>query len=146
MTMAKKDETTWVLVADEAIARFLQQPAEGGDLVPVEEMTDPAAHASNADLRDDATGRRAGGQPASRLGGAQPHTAVGNATVSAGLNESHKQAEQFARDVAARLTERWQQHRFQELKIAAAPRFLGLLRKALSQQVAATVTKEMTRS
>jgi protein required for attachment to host cells len=106
-------------------------------------MTDPNAHASNGELRDDATGRRAGGQPASRLGGGQPHTAQGNATVSAGQNESHKEAEQFARDVAARLTERLQQRRFQALKIAAAPRFLGLLRKALSQQVAATVTQEM---
>jgi len=141
--MAKKEQTTWVLVADEAIARFLEQPDDGGDLVPVEEMTDPGAHASIGELHNDSAGRRAGGQPASRLGGGQPLAAQGNATVSAGRDESHKEAEQFARDVAARLTERWQQHRFHELKIAAAPRFLGLLRKALSQQVAATVTKEM---
>lgn len=141
--MAQKNQTTWVLVADEAIARFLEQPAGGGDLVPVEEMTDPTAHASNAELRDDALGRRAGGQPASHLGGGQPLSAQGNATVSAGRDETHKEAEQFARDVAARLTERLQQRRFDELKIAAAPRFLGLLRKVLSQQVAATVTHEL---
>lgn len=143
--MAKMDQTTWVLVADEAIARFLEQPAEGGDLVPVEEMTDPNAHASNLELRDDALGRRAGGQPASRPGGGQPHTAAGNSTVSAGQDESHKEAEKFARDVAARLTERLQQRRFHALKIAAAPRFLGLLRKALSHQVAATVTQELNK-
>ncbi len=141
--MTKKDQTTWVLVADEAIARLLQQPEDGSDLVPVEEMTDPAAHASNAELRDDSLGRRAGGQPASRLGGGQPNTAEANATVSAGPDETHKEAEQFARSVAERLAERLQQHRFQHLKIAAAPRFLGLLRKALSKQVAATVTQEM---
>ncbi|MEO5733539.1 MAG: host attachment protein, partial [Rubrivivax sp.] len=60
-----------------------------------------------------------------------------------GPDETHKEAEAFARQVAARLTERLQQHRFHQLKIAAAPRFLGLLRKAFSQQVAATVTQEM---
>ncbi len=141
--MTKNDKTTWVLVADEAIARFLQQAPDSGDLVPVEELTDPAAHASKAELRDDASGRRAGGQPASRPGSGKPQSGEANATMSAGPDETHKEAEAFARQVAARLTERLQQHRFHELKIAAAPRFLGLLRKALSQQVAATVTQEM---
>ncbi|MDQ2779491.1 MAG: host attachment protein [Pseudomonadota bacterium] len=141
--MAKKEETIWVLVADEAIARLLQHPDDGSDLVPVEEMTDPKAHARNAELRHDAHGRREGGQPATRPGSGQPQGAAANATTSAGPNEKHQEAELFARTVAQRLTERLQQRRFTELQIAAAPRFLGLLRKALSQQVAATVTREL---
>ena len=44
------------------------------------------------------------------------------------------------RRVAQRLTEAFHQHRFDELRIAAAPRFLGLLRKTLDPQVAHMVT------
>lgn len=141
--MANKDKTTWVLVADEAIAHFLELPAHGGDLVPVEAMTDPDAHATNLELRGGALGRREGGQPSSHPGSGKPQGVEGNATMSAGPDESHKEAAQFAREVASRLAERLQQHRFDELRIAAAPRFLGLLRKAMSPQVAATVKQEL---
>ena len=141
--MVQTKKTIWVLVADEAIARLLQRPARGGELQPVEELTHPDAHATNAELRDDALGRRAGGQPASRPGSGAPQPAAGNATASAGPNEKHQEAERFAREVAARLDERLRERRYDELRVAAAPRFLGLLRKAWSPQVAAVVTQEL---
>jgi len=95
MTRAK---TIWVVVADEAIARILEWPRRGSELVPVEELTDPAAHAKGTDVLTDA--------------------------------------------VAQRLDERLRQQRFDGLRIAAAPRFLGLLRKHLSPQVNAVVQEE----
>ena len=136
-------KTVWVVVADEAIARILQWPDEGGDLQPVEELTDPATHASNAVLRRDAHGRGAGSVPGSAPPGNRPGMR-GTATVasSAGERAKHLEAESFARRVAQRLAEGLQQRRFDELHIAAAPRFLGLLRKAVSPQVAATVRQE----
>jgi protein required for attachment to host cells len=104
-------------------------------------LTDPAAHARGSDLRRDAHGRRAGSAPAgSRHGGSQ-HRLRGEAavTASAGEDDEHLEAEAFARSVAQRLTEHLQAKRFDELRIAAAPRFLGLLRQALSPQVAQCV-------
>ncbi|WP_459614231.1 host attachment protein [Bordetella sp. 2513F-2] len=131
------NKTHWVVVADEAIARILQWPEVGDELEPVEELTDPDAHADGAELRRDAYGRRAGG-------GAQDAARAGpNVTSSAGTGELHKEAGDFARRVAGHLDEALRQGRFDTLRIVAAPRFLGLLRKALTPQVADTVALEL---
>ncbi len=139
--MAKTKKTIWAVVADEAIARLLERPDNGGELQPVEELTDPAAHAKNAELRDDAHGRRDGGQPATPGGG--PQNQPGTVTTSAGDSQQHLEAERFAKRVADRLGERLRERRYDELRIAAAPRFLGNLRKALPAQVTAVVTREL---
>lgn len=141
-----RGKTIWVVVADEAIARLLRWPETGIELEPIEEITDPSAQATGAELRRDAHGRRAGGAPAgSRPNG--PHRLRGESgtTASAGEDEQHLAAEAFARRVAQRLAEHQRRHAFDELRIAAAPRFLGLLRKALSPQVAATVAEEVSK-
>lgn len=116
-------KTAWVVVADEAIARILEQPEEGGDLVPVEEMTDPDAHAREADMNHGPHGRRAGGG-----GGAQ-------ATVSAGDSERHQHAQLFAARIAQRLLECRREQRYGRLHLLVAPRLLGYLRKALDAEV-----------
>jgi protein required for attachment to host cells len=125
--------TLWILVADAAVARILNRPASGTDLEDVEQLTDAAAHARRADLRRDAYGRRAGDDL--RMGG--------NATSSAGEDEQHLEAEGFARRVAERLDQAHRQGRFDALQVVAEPRFLGLLRKALTPQVAAAVVGEV---
>ena len=117
---------TWVVVADEAIARFLEVPDDGGDLREVDQITDAAAHADRADLRRDAYGRRGS-----------------TVTSSAGEDELHKEADLFARRVAERLAEAQQKHRYDELRVVAAPRFLGYLRKALPKQVSDAVVDEV---
>ena len=121
--------TVWVLVADEAIARILEQPQEGGDLVSVEELTDPGAHARERDLHHAPHGRRAGA-------GSNPQ---GTATVSASDSERHQQAQGFATRIADRLVECLRDKRYDLLHIVAAPRMLGYLRKALAPAVVAAV-------
>ena len=118
-------KTTWIVVADEAIARLLEKPEEGGDFVPVEELTDPGAHSREAEMRHGPHGRRAGG-----------------ATVSAGDSERHQHAKLFATRIAERLAEAQRQGRFHVLHLIAAPRMLGYLRPALSASVSATVASE----
>lgn len=135
----------WVVVADEAIARILQWPETGDELEPVEEITDPDAHALGADLRRDAYGRRAGaaaqgGSP----GGSQPRGAA-TVTSSAGEAERHQEADAFARRVAQHLTRAQRQKRFDELHLVAAPRFLGLLRKHLDANVEAQLREEVSK-
>ena len=118
--------TTWVVVADEAIARIMQQRPEDKGLNAVEELTDPDAHARESDLRRDAFGRRGM-----------------TVTASAGDDEKHKEADAFATDVAAALDKALQQGRYTRLILIAAPRFLGLLRKAVSPGVAAAIEREL---
>lgn len=127
--------TIWVVVADEAIARILER-SDDGELEPVEEMTDAAAHAKGQDLRRDAVGRRAG----SASGGLATQ---GNATASAGADERHLEADGFARRVAAYLETAMHRGLFDELRLVAAPRFLGLLRKQLHPEVAKRVTDSL---
>jgi protein required for attachment to host cells len=126
--LTSRSKTTWVVVADEAIARILRWSDSGDALEPVEELTDSDAHASGQDLRRDAHGRRAA------TGGVTQRHGAGT-TTSAGEAEPHQEAQAFARHVARHITQAWDQHRFDGLQIAAAPRFLGLLRQSLDPQV-----------
>lgn len=121
---------TWIVVADEAIARVLHWPRGESPLQPVAEWTDPDAHAKGTEFRNDAHGRRGhAGQ------------AAHGATVSAHQDERHQEAGNFARRVAAQLQQAHQQHRFESLQLIAAPRFLGELRNALSEELRQTVVE-----
>lgn len=120
---------TWVLVADEAIARILERPDDGGELRPVEELTDPDAHARESELHRAPHGRRAGAG-----GGGLPQ-----ATVSAADSGRHQHAQAFATRIVQRLALHHRDGRWQALRIVAAPRLLGYLRKALPPELAAAV-------
>lgn len=125
--------TVWILVADEAIARILAKPEEGGDLVPVEALTDPDAHASEAEMQHGPHGRRAG------AGGGT----VGHATVSASDSERHQHAQAFAGRIADHLLARHREGRYSRLHVVAAPRLLGYLRKALERDLADVVASTL---
>jgi protein required for attachment to host cells len=128
-----RDTTSWLLVADEGVARIFAKPRTGGDLEEVTQLTDEEAHAHRRDLRRDAYGRRAGADQ--RMGG--------NVTSSASDDELHREGAQFAGRVAQWLAQALQQKRYDDLRIAAAPRFLGQLRKALDKHVADLVVEEV---
>jgi protein required for attachment to host cells len=125
-------KTTWVLVADEAIARILEKPRKPGDLVPVEELTDADAHAREREFSHGPHGRRAGvAGPGSQ------------ATVSAADAESHQHAQAFAKRVVERLEQHHRDRRYDELHVIAAPRQLGYLRKALEPHLAGVVVNTL---
>jgi protein required for attachment to host cells len=125
-------DTTWIVLADEGRARILERTDAGVDLQEVEDLTDAAAHAHNADLRRDAMGRRS---PSDGHGANAGSMMPGSSTSSAGEEKLDHEAELFARRLALRLTEARRAHRYDHLRIAAAPRFLGRLRKALDDEV-----------
>ena len=127
-------DATWVLLADEGRARILAMREPGADLAEVEELIDPAAHANNADFRHDAYPRRGGGGEM-RMGS--------DAIGSGGEDKLDQEADLFARRIAGRLAQAHSAGRFERLRIAAAPRFLGRLRKAFDPQVAKTVVDEL---
>ena len=128
-------KTTWALVADEAIARILEKP-RGADLAPVEELTDPDAHAREGEMHKGPHGRRAVGG-----NGGMPQ-----ATVSAGDSERHQHAQLFAARIAQRLVELRREGRYDALHLVAAPRLLGYLRKALHDEVNATVVSTLDKN
>lgn len=139
-----KQTTTWVLVADEAIARVLERPEGDGDLVAVEELTDPAAHRREGELAEQGPqGRRTGGGAAGHGAG----SGRAHAMAPAGDSERHLEAQAFARRVADRLATLLAQHRYDTLHVVAAPRFLGYLRRVWSSQVekavASTLDKDL---
>jgi protein required for attachment to host cells len=127
-----RDTTCWLVVADEGVARMYEKPRTGGDLETVAELTDEEAHAHRADLRRDAYGRRRGGD---RSG-----TSV---TSAASDDEMHREGARFAARIAQHLAEGLKNRRYDELRIAAAPRFLGQLRKALDKHVVDVVKEEV---
>ena len=118
-------KTAWIVVADEAIARILERPAGGGELRPVDTLSDPDAHLREAEMRHGPHGRRAG-----------------NATVPAADSERHQHAQLFAARIAERLADAQRRGVYQALHLIAAPRMLGYLRQALPASVAATVASE----
>jgi len=140
------NRTIWVLVADEAIAKILRWPDSGDELEAVEALTDPAAHAKEGDFDRDAQGRRAGSAAqGSRQNTAQRLRGTASVTASAGADEQHLEAQSFARRVAQHLAGALRQKRFDELRIVAAPRFLGHLRKELDAKVSAVVSEEINK-
>jgi protein required for attachment to host cells len=141
------NKTIWVVVADEAIAKILRWPETGDELESVEALTDPSAHAKEADFNRDAQGRRAGAAPQGSRQNTPQHRLRGSANVtsSAGEDEQHLEAQGFARRLAQHLADALRQKRFDELRIVAAPRFLGHLRKELDAHVSATVTEEINK-
>ncbi|RZT36897.1 host attachment protein [Cupriavidus agavae] len=126
-------KTMWIVVADEAIARIVELDRREKVLKPVEEIADPDAHASEAELRRDAQGRRNPGGAAS---------GPGTVTSSASEDPSLQHAEVFAKKVADWLRQAHGQQRFEELTVFAAPRFLGLLRKAFDKNLTAAVVRD----
>ena len=124
-------KTTWVLVADEAIARILEKPRKGSELKPVEEFTDPDAHARERELRNGPHGRRASG-------GSSPQ-----ATVSASDSERHQHARMFAARIAQRLLDCRREKRYDEIHIVAAPRLLGYLREEFHQEVSNVIVDSL---
>lgn len=134
--------THWVVLADEGRARFLEvQP--GRELQDVEELTWPAAHADDADFRHDAKGRRSPGEVGAGAAAAGGGRMQGSNTESAGESKLDHEAERFAHAVADKLAEAHRAHRYERLHIAAAPKFLGRLRRVLEREVSDTVVEEV---
>jgi protein required for attachment to host cells len=133
-------QTNWLIVADEAVAHVFRW--QGGDkqLQEVQTLTHPEAHAQEADLRNDAHGRMGQGRKSGHVRGV-----ITSVTASAGMDPEHRQGERFARHLAEWLEQARRDGRYAQLKLAAAPKFLGMLRPALSQQVAATILEEVSK-
>jgi protein required for attachment to host cells len=128
-----KKTVTWVLIADGAQARVLENTGPGKGLKQVDGLDWAIEPLQAQEIVSDRPGSKGGGGSFSR-GGMEPRTDP----------VEHREAE-FVRSVAATLDRKQQQGAFQRLVIAAAPTALGDIRQAISPAVKKTVVAELSK-
>lgn len=125
-------KTVWVVVADGARARILSADRRTRRLMPVEELASETARRKTSELVSDRQGRTFESSSPGHRSAIEPHTDA----------QRHEQAE-FARQVAQKLAAAAHEQRFDELYLVAAPRALGDLRAALTEEVSQRIVGEM---
>ncbi|HWW73206.1 MAG TPA: host attachment protein [Duganella sp.] len=128
-------DTTWIVVANAGRARFFQQDKHNR-LVEVNDMVNPKGRLRNPehghiDARSASKSRHGTAEPA-QPSDYQPRQ----------LPDEHQTA-LLARDVADFLLTALQAGQYRHLMLSASPRFLGMLRQVLDEQVKATVALEI---
>lgn len=126
-----KMETTWVVVADQARARLFSAFDQNGSLEEVEDQANPEGRLHERDLKTDSPGRA--------------FDSMGEGRHAMGKHHSPKEQEaiRFAHEVAERLAAGLHDGAYRHLIISATPRFLGLLREALPEDVAECIVLEL---
>ena len=125
---------SWILVAESSRAHIYAAPNAKAALESVAVLEHPEARAHEQDLISDAPGRRFA------TGGPKRHS-MGEAVST---KEEH--AVRFARELATRLEKARVADRYDHLFLAAAPKFLGLLRDELTGETAAMVREQYAKN
>jgi protein required for attachment to host cells len=128
-----KPTRTWVLIADGAQARILENDGPGKGLHAVDGCVFHGDHASTHEIVSDRTGRT--------------HSSVGpgRSAIEAHSDPHRELKKKFAHQLADVLASRLREKAYDRLVIVAAPSALGDLRAAMSEQVRAKVTGEVTK-
>ena len=124
---------TWILVADGARARILENDGPGRGLHAVEGMTFQADHAATHDLVTEREGRSYSSQ------------GPGRSAIEARTDPHRDLKTSFSHHLADVLTRAHHNQAYDRLIIAASPVTLGDLRAAISDKVRATVSAELAR-
>ncbi len=125
---------SWILVAESSRARIYEAPLAKAPLETIAEFEHPEARAHEQDLITDAPGRRFA------TGGPKRHS------MGEPVSAKEEHALRFARELAAKLETARVADRYDHLFLAAAPKFLGLLRDELSGDTAAMVRGEYAKN
>lgn len=125
---------TWVVVADSNKARFF---SVANRLVPLHEFADMACPGGRLPEQAEVSDRQGGIAGGQGEGG---HAFEGRTDLK------QHEAEVFARQIAEKLEQGRIQHQYQKLILVAAPAFLGALRTALNEHVAAMVVGSLDKN
>jgi protein required for attachment to host cells len=128
-----KKTVTWVLIADGAQARVLENTGPGKGLKPVEGLDWAIEPLQAQDIVSDKPGRSF-----SSAGGGRSAMEPKTDPVA------HRETE-FVKSVASMLDRKAQEGAFDRLVIAAAPIALGDIRKAISPGVKKTIVAELNK-
>lgn len=124
---------TWILVADNTLARFFTVDTASSPLEELNSLT----HAQGRLLDHDIT--------TAIPGKIKSSTGVGHALEQATDPKQHE-ADNFAKHVADYLSDALNVNKFEQLAIVAGPAFLGMLRQHLSGQLKKRVCFELNKS
>lgn len=129
-------KTTWVVVAHQAGARFMEHKSGfGRHLILVHEIEHPEGRMRNQDIDSDRPGTASsGGHGTSRRAMQHEETA-----------HEHK-ASAFAQTIATELSKARAAGKFDSLILVAEPGFLGLLRDALDKATSQTVVDSVNKN
>jgi protein required for attachment to host cells len=114
--------TSWVVVADGNRARIFETPGLKLDLHEIEGFTDPQARTRDPELRNGDSGRDA---------------------MPSATSPDDAARDRFAKMLGDYLDQGRLHQRFQRLRLAIEPRFLGLLRRHLSDETRKLVFEEI---
>lgn len=128
-----KATRTWILIADGARARILQNDGPGKGLHALAGGVFRGEHASTHAIMSDRTGRTFSS------------TGPARSAIEAHSDPHRELKRSFAHRLADALADGWRKRAYDRLIIVAAPSALGDLRAALSQEVRAKVTAEVAK-
>jgi protein required for attachment to host cells len=132
--------TTWIVSADAGRARIFAESDPQQPLEEVEDMISPNARARVSDINTDRLGPTSAAQSIHNTGGATP-----NKQYQPAQTPEERDAEFFAKDICACLLKGMQEQRFQKLVLVAEPKFLGVLRGQLDNQLKPLVGLELNK-
>lgn len=121
--MTKPSHDTWILVADASRARLFASEGHGKPWHLLEDLVHPGSRLKGEEIMADRPGRVALGASGARSA-MEPHT-----------NPRELEEEHFAHELGHKLRDGHGHNAYQELVLVAPPHFLGLLRKAIGDQV-----------
>jgi protein required for attachment to host cells len=124
-------ERTWILAADSSRARIFETLESGHTIREIEDFINPEGRASNRELTSDAEGRYYGQGQQYRAHSTSPR-----------VDAVEHEAELFAKTIGEYLDKARTEHRYEKVHIIAPPKFLGLLRKKVGDEVRKLVTDE----
>ena len=132
--------TTWIVTANAGRARFFSQLRPRARVEEINDMVNTAARLRTAETESDELGQ---------LAASKSIHSVGAPTQGSGYEPNQSPAEHqseiFARSIADHLLRAHQDGRFERLVLAAAPEFLGTLRKLLDPSVASAIGLEINK-
>ena len=131
-------EATWIVTANTGRARIFADAKGADKLEEINDMVNDAVRLRTQDTETDRLGPTSATQSIHNTGGATP-----NKQYEPHQTPAEHQSELFARSLCDYLLQGHQQNRYNRLTLAAAPQFLGLLRKMLDPQVSKLVTVEL---
>jgi protein required for attachment to host cells len=132
--------TTWILIADGARARLLEQDRKSRHFNPISEQEFFGSRAQSKDIASDRPGRAFDSAGRGQSGDAATH---GRHAMEPST-DPHRYAEyEFARDLSDYLEKAANEHRFDRLVLVAAPKVLGDLRDLLPKTVHGKIVTEI---
>lgn len=126
-----KPTITWILIADGARARVLENTGPGKGLHEVKGLEFADEHKRSGDIRADRPGRTFSSK------------GDGRAALEPATDPVDKREADFVAGLASVLEAKMRKGAFHRLIIAAAPQALGDIRKAMSPQLQAKISSEL---